>query len=385
MRPVRVAPVAETGSTVAVLVDASRSMTLDDGSGRSRLDAARTMLASTVKPALGPRFAMEPYAFGSRTRAWDDGDPEIGRDGRSDLSGALHDIRERFRGRSLAGIIVVSDGAVAGGAPASPGVPVFAIPVGPTGPVRDREVSAVGAGDASIVDAVVPLVTTIVSRGAASDRFDVSLLENGRPVDVRTVVTEAEGGARREVFRVSPRRDRATLYEIVAAAAPGELTTANNRFAVLIPPAGRAEADSPARRRARLRAQLPQAQSRRRYRPARSTRSSARAATTRARRRSTCRRRRHGPRRWRADSRLPGRRSSTTTSSFSAMSRPICFTRHSGGAARGVRRASAAAGWSMLGTRSFDARALTGSPLEDAAAGGARRWRTVAPCRQQGA
>ena len=239
MRPVRVAPVAETGSTVAVLVDASRSMTLDDGSGRSRLDAARAMLASAVKPALGPRFAVEPYAFGARTRAWDDGDPEIGRDGRSDLNGALHDIRERFRGRSLAGIIVVSDGAVANAAPASPGVPVFAIPVGPTGPIRDREVSAVGAGDASIVDAVVPLVTTIVSRGTTSDRFDVSLLENGRPIDVRNVTTDADGRARREVFRVSPRRDRATLYEIVAAAAPGELTAANNRFAVLVPPAGR--------------------------------------------------------------------------------------------------------------------------------------------------
>ena len=243
LRPVRVMPPdAATDAVVPVLVDASRSMSLADAGARARIDAARDLLDREIRPALAGRFQAEFWTFGS-TLAPLAGDTLAADQARSDLSGALRAIRERYRGRRMAAVVVISDGGDTGSEEAAASVedatvPVFAIGVGSPRIASDFEVLDVSAGETALADASVDLIVTAVSRGG-SGAFDLRVLENGRPVDLRRVTPAADGTPVRASFTVSPPRETATLYTVEIPSSAGELVLANNRRSVLVEPPGR--------------------------------------------------------------------------------------------------------------------------------------------------
>jgi hypothetical protein len=240
MRPVRVTDhTAQTGAVVPVLIDASRSMALPAGDGRSRVETAVAVARTRILPALSSRFAVEPMTFGEALEEADlqRVDP---RAASSDLATALADVRHRFAGRPVAGVVVLSDGAVTEPATASgTGLPpVFTIGVGPAIIANDREVVSVTMGEPHISESIVDLVATVVSHGGTGDALDVRLLQDGLPIDVQRVLAPASGAPSRLAFRVSPRRDTPTVYTVDIAPSDGEVTLDNNRQSILAPPAG---------------------------------------------------------------------------------------------------------------------------------------------------
>lgn len=226
---------------VPVLVDVSRSMGLPDAEGETRLARARAMVERLL-PALGTEFQVELLAFGDGVQ---EASPEglEASAGRSDLQGALGAIRDRHQGRTIAGIVLVSDGGDTGGEEASqtvsPDAPIFGVGVGARRISRDREVTALTVGEAPLAGSVVELAASVVSRGYGTAPIEVSVQENGRPVQVRRVVPSADGSPVRVVFQVSPGADAATLYTVEVAADVGELTVANNRRSAVVQPPGR--------------------------------------------------------------------------------------------------------------------------------------------------
>jgi uncharacterized membrane protein len=92
--------------------------------------------------------------------------------------------------------------------------------------------------EAALTESAIDLTVAAVSRGAATP-FDLRVLENGRPIDVRRVTPAAGGGPVRTVITVSPPRETATLYTIEIPSAPDELVLENNRRSVLVEPPGR--------------------------------------------------------------------------------------------------------------------------------------------------
>jgi uncharacterized membrane protein len=246
LRPVRVMPPdVSSAAIVAVLVDASRSMRLADAQGQPRIDAAHRLLREQVLPGLDGRFQSEVWTFGRALEQVDDeGVPWSADAAQSDLSGALRAIGERYRGRRLAAVIVVSDGGATGAQDAAAtatgegAVPVYAVGVGATRVASDLEVLDVSAGEGVLAGSSVDLGVAAVRRGSA-DPFDLRVLENGRPIDLRRVTPSAEGSPVREVFTVSPSRDAATLYTVEIPTAAGELVLENNRRSVLVEPPGR--------------------------------------------------------------------------------------------------------------------------------------------------
>jgi uncharacterized membrane protein len=255
LRPVRLLPPDSASDTVVpVLVDVSRSMGLADVAGRRRIEAAAEIVGQRVVPALRGVFATEVWTFGDALvrRAGPSG-PGASSDsagewpspaGRgSDLSGALREVRERYRQRRLAGIIVISDGGDTGAEDASGSVddrsvPVFAIGVGATRIESDFEVVDVSAGDLILAESSIDLTVTAVNRGSATP-FDLRLLENGRSIDLRRVIPVVAGSPVHAVFTVSPPRDTATVYTVEIPSAAGELVLENNRRSVIVePPAG---------------------------------------------------------------------------------------------------------------------------------------------------
>jgi len=242
LRPVRVMPPsASTDEVVPVLVDVSRSMRLPDARGRSRIDSARD-LAQRIGNEISSRFRPEIWTFGD-TLATEAAQPIAADAGRSDVAGALRALRERYRDRRVAGIVVISDGGDTGSRDAAAaiegsGVPVFTVGVGDPTVSNDLEVSDLSAGDGGLAASSIDLVASAVSRGGGAG-FDMRVLENGRPIDVRHVIPSSPGAPVRTIFTVSPPADAATLYTIEIPAAPGEPVLENNRRSVLVEAPGR--------------------------------------------------------------------------------------------------------------------------------------------------
>jgi uncharacterized membrane protein len=243
LKPVRVMPPdTSSDAVVPVLVDTSRSMRLADADGRPRIEAARDILEQHVTPALSGRFQTELWTFGDTLVKANEG--TLVTEGRgSDLSAALRAVRERYRERRVAGIIVVSDGGDTSSQDAAQvvedgGTPVFTVGVGNPRIAPDLEVLDVVAGEAALTNSSVDLTVSAINRGGERP-FRVRVLENGRPVDLRTVTPAAADSPVREVFTVSPSRETATLYTVEIDAAPGELVAENNRRSVLVSPPGR--------------------------------------------------------------------------------------------------------------------------------------------------
>ena len=252
-RPIVVLP--PTGSrdaVVPILIDVSRSMRLGDADGQTRLSRAAAVVKNDLMPKLGSHFAVETFSVG-------DGLAPASIDAlaadarRTDLSGALAAVRERYRGQRIAGVVVVSDGGDtqaggagragqaggAGRAGGGDGPPVFAIGVGsPDGP-HDREVLGIVAGDPRLDDATVDLHVTAMSNGFARTPFSLRVLANGQLLETRRIVPQADGSPVDELFTVSPDPVNPTVYTAEVPNDASESVVENNARSVLVSPPGR--------------------------------------------------------------------------------------------------------------------------------------------------
>jgi uncharacterized membrane protein len=250
-RPIAVLP--PTGSRdaiVPVIVDVSRSMRIGDADGQPRLARAVGLLKKELLPALEGRFTTEIFLAGDHLAPADAaGVDRAAADARkTDLSGALASIRDRYRGQRVAGVVLLSDGGDTEGADRSgrsgdsspeTGFPVFAIGIGSPDGLQDREVLGLTAGDPRIDRASVDLHVSAVSSGFGRAPFTLRVLANGRVAETRRVVPRADGSPVDEVFTVSPDAATATVYSAEIAAERGESVPENNARSVLVNPAGR--------------------------------------------------------------------------------------------------------------------------------------------------
>ena len=110
LRPVvMVPPAAANNSLLPVLVDVSRSMRLTDDGGPTRLERAQAIVRD-LQARLSSEYRIELLTFGETLAAATDVDRLAATARRSDLSGAIADVGERYRNQRVAGIIVLSDG-----------------------------------------------------------------------------------------------------------------------------------------------------------------------------------------------------------------------------------------------------------------------------------
>ncbi|MCZ6597338.1 MAG: hypothetical protein O7B99_06860, partial [Planctomycetota bacterium] len=238
-QPVRLEPAAAADTLVPVLLDQSRSMAVADVDGGTRLDAAVALIRDRIAPAIGDAFQIELWVFGE-TLARADLASVRAEARRSDLRAALDAVQTHYAGRSVAGIIVVSDGGDTGGAaPPWTGSPVFTFGVGAPAVSRDREVLDLTIGQAVVAESVVDLSISVVGHGFGLAPFAVRVLEDGRLLRVLQVTLPADGAVVRTVVPVSPKSETATLYTVEIPLDPTELVSENNVRSVLVQPPGR--------------------------------------------------------------------------------------------------------------------------------------------------
>ena len=240
LRPMVPSGAAGGGRLVVVLIDTSRSMAIADAGGQRRLDRARTLLQSAIAPALLPHFELEVLGFGSSVSPAVPAETLVPAGTRTELNAAVREVTDRYRGRPLAGIVLLSDGGDTGPANDSrttAQAPVFAIPVGSASGGRDREIVSVTAAESVLDRSRNELRVSAVSRGDGVEPFQLRVLENGRPVEVRAATPASEGTPVSETFSVNPDPAVATVYTVEIPNAAGEIVPENNRRSVLVPPA----------------------------------------------------------------------------------------------------------------------------------------------------
>ena len=231
-------PVADRDFVVPVLVDVSRSMRIADADGATRLARAAEIVERDIGPSLAGSYIPELYAVGE---SWSSAQPaDLKPDGRrSNLAEAVDAIRERYRGRPVPGIVLISDGATTGTADAAAGVPVFTIGVGSSAGPNDREIVELTAGDPRLDQTSIDLRVSAISRGYGRTPFQVRFLANGRLLESRAITPPGEAAPVETVVSVSPDPLVATVYTAEIAAADGEAIVENNTRSVLVSPIGR--------------------------------------------------------------------------------------------------------------------------------------------------
>jgi uncharacterized membrane protein len=243
LRPVvPLGPAGDEGARVAVLVDTSRSMGLIDAGGRTRLAEAVALVRDRLVPELSRTFPVDVLAAGEQV-----GPATLDRlapDARhTNLVGALRATRERYRGRDLAGIVVVSDGGetartTADEEAAASGPPVVTVGVGDPIVRADREVRSVTVGPSAMDASLIDLTATIVSHGI--DRpSKVRLLQGTRVLDVRDMRLPPDGTPVQQTFTVAPDRGAAAVYRVEVTGDGRELTAGNNHVDALVTPPSR--------------------------------------------------------------------------------------------------------------------------------------------------
>ena len=218
LRPVvLVPPAAAKNSPLPVLVDVSRSMRLTDDGAVSRLERAQAIVRD-LQSRLSSEYRLELLTFGETLTAATDVDRLAATARRSDLSGAIADVAERYKSQRMAGIIVLSDGGDT--APQEATIdktitaPILTVGIGGTSIARDREVVNLTAGEPLLRGASIDLSVSATSAGFGTEPVELRVSANGRPVDTRRVAPSADGAPVHAVFTVSPEPDVPTVYTV---------------------------------------------------------------------------------------------------------------------------------------------------------------------------
>ncbi len=222
----------EEEPVLAVLVDASQSLALEDGPGAEAVRAALRDLPDA------PRGETRLYAFDRDARPLT-GPDSLRFDGaRTDIAGALQRVEADLRGRNLRGVLLLSDGLYNAGR--NPlylaeryGVPIHTAVVGDTTRRRDVLLARVTTNEIAYVGLELPVQVAVRADGFGGERATVSVFERGERLGARTV-TLADGVETVADLAITPTEEGLHRYTVAVSRFDGEATHANNTETVAV-------------------------------------------------------------------------------------------------------------------------------------------------------
>ncbi|MBA3397699.1 MAG: hypothetical protein H0T89_34060 [Deltaproteobacteria bacterium] len=236
--------VAREPNRIAILIDDSRSMGLaEKPDGPTRIERVRQMLAASQEAlaAWAVDHKLDYYTFSETLSATSlQGLVSANATGKATLvRKALDQIRSRYEGRDLAGILLISDGASTGGFAEDSGegvvrdflkaldTRVHTVWAARSG-LKDVAVARVMADEFAFVRTVVRIDAVIRTTGLPARKVPVTLSTDGQPLREKLVDLPAGQQEVTVTFEVTPPRVGRYVYEIAVPVATGEAVVENN-------------------------------------------------------------------------------------------------------------------------------------------------------------
>jgi uncharacterized membrane protein len=199
------------------------------------------------RAAIADNFQLRQYLFDSRLRRTTDFS-DLAFDGKASALGTtLRTLAERYRGRPLAGILLLTDGCATDGGEQAYDLsglpPVYPVVIGQGQPPKDLSVTNVAVSQTSFEDAPVTIQAEVEANGFTGQSVAVDLLGASGDL-VERHPWKIGSGAEKQTFRFRLRPDRTgvlfyrlRLGEEASLAEPGataEATLANNERTVVV-------------------------------------------------------------------------------------------------------------------------------------------------------
>jgi uncharacterized membrane protein len=228
-------------NVVAVLLDDSRSMSINDASG-TREAAAKAVLNSGLLKALGQKFQVRLYKFGKEPARVPNLDAISGAEQATSIGNTLERVLSESSSLPLGAIVLLSDGADnAGGidlatieAIRRQRIPVHTIGFGKDRPDRDVEIA-----DATIAPRALPrsrltAVVTLQSYGLSGTKSRLYIRDNGKILASQDIALKADGVPQTESIAFNVGEAGPKTLDISVEPVSGEENTQNNTISRVV-------------------------------------------------------------------------------------------------------------------------------------------------------
>ena len=223
---------------IAVLVDDSKSMSLQDATG-NRAEITRALLKSSGLENLSKVGRIKPFRFATGLNEVSSPDSLSFNGGGTDISTALIKLGKKTVEENIQTAILVTDGNYnLGENPLREaerfGVPIYAVGIGDSSEQKDVLITKVATNEIAYSESRVPMDVMVKSSGFNGDRVEVSLSEGGKPIAQR-FLTLKEGTWEYPVkFFFEPKEEGTKRYTVSVSKIEGEVTAANNNKSVFV-------------------------------------------------------------------------------------------------------------------------------------------------------
>lgn len=229
---------------LGVLLDDSRSMQIADWKSAPRNAFVRQELAadSALMKALGDRYVLRVFRFSSAAARVGSSSDLTFAGGETRIGAALESARQQLAGLSVAGLVLVSDGADTGDAAVTDSLrslkaadlPVFTVGVGRETQARDIQIDRVTTPRSALKGTSLLIDAVITQSGYAGETVTVDVEDEGRIVGSQQVRLPGDGGPAAVRIRAMASDAGARLFRFRIAPRPGELVPENNVREALI-------------------------------------------------------------------------------------------------------------------------------------------------------
>jgi hypothetical protein len=230
---------------VAVLVDDSTSMTVQDVGNQSRLEAVKALLdpaQSSFVNALEQRFQTRFFSFSRESQPLDSPASLTAQGKATSLEEALQGALREFASAPLVSVVVLSDGADNASADLASvlneyrarKVSIAATGIGEPRLKRDIEVVQATSPGSVLPDSVSQAVVSLKSTGYAGQDVVLEVRESGKLVTSKRVKLEGTAEPQMVELDVMPKGSGLKSYVVSVNPQPGEQITANNQQTFLL-------------------------------------------------------------------------------------------------------------------------------------------------------
>jgi len=232
-------------SYLAVLVDDSQSMSIEDESGgRSRADAVSQLLYgnSGVLAPLSDTFEIRTFRFDKNTqRVIDSADlSTVGT--ASSIDQALEYVDQQLSGLALGGVLLLSDGADNEGVDpieraqsfGAREIPIFTVGAGQENIPFDVGIVDVAAAKTVLEGSVFNIDVALSNQGYANREVSLTVFDGEELISTKQVVLGPDSSTRRFDLELTPERQEATVYRLEVEEQEGEIVLQNNQYSFLV-------------------------------------------------------------------------------------------------------------------------------------------------------